>query len=43
LSQAQYFLACRDGQPVGRVSAYVDENLNEFQGNEWGLFGWFEC
>jgi hypothetical protein len=41
LSQAQYFLAYRAGQPVGCVSAYVDENFNEFKGNEWGLFGWF--
>jgi GNAT superfamily N-acetyltransferase len=42
-AQAQYFLAYRDGQPVGRVSAHIDQNFNEFQGNEWGLFGWFEC
>jgi hypothetical protein len=39
-AQAQYFLAYRDGQLVGRVSAHVDQNFNEFQGNEWGLFGW---
>ncbi|MFI4993856.1 MAG: hypothetical protein ACHQCH_09615, partial [Solirubrobacterales bacterium] len=32
-----------DGRPVGRVSAHVDRNFNEFQGNAWGLFGWFEC
>jgi GNAT superfamily N-acetyltransferase len=42
-AEAQYFLAWRDGRPVGRVSAHVDRNFNEFQGNEWGLFGWFEC
>jgi hypothetical protein len=42
-AQAQYFLAYRDGQLVGRVSAHVDQNFNEFQGNDWGLFGWFEC
>jgi GNAT superfamily N-acetyltransferase len=42
-AQAQYFLAWRDGRPVGRVSAHVDRNFNEFQGNAWGLFGWFEC
>ncbi|MGP8240659.1 MAG: hypothetical protein ACLQQB_02675 [Solirubrobacteraceae bacterium] len=23
--------------------AHVDKNFNEFQDNEWGLFGWFEC
>ena len=42
-AQAQYFLAYRNGQPVGRVSAHIDANFNEFQGNDWGLFGWFEC
>jgi hypothetical protein len=42
-AQAQYFLAYRDGRPVGRVSAHIDRNFNTFQGNEWGLFGWFEC
>ncbi|MFI4994080.1 MAG: hypothetical protein ACHQCH_10755, partial [Solirubrobacterales bacterium] len=35
-AQAQYFLAWRDGRPVGRVSAHVDRNFNEFQGNAWG-------
>jgi GNAT superfamily N-acetyltransferase len=42
-AEAQYFLAFRDGRAVGRVSAHVDRHLNEFQGNAWGLFGWFEC
>jgi GNAT superfamily N-acetyltransferase len=42
-AQAQYFLAWRDGRPVGRISAHIDRNLNEFQDNDWGLFGWFEC
>jgi GNAT superfamily N-acetyltransferase len=42
-AEAQYFLAWREGRAVGRVSAHVDRNLNEFQGNDWGLFGWFEC
>lgn len=42
-ADAQYFLAWRDNTPVGRISAHVDRNLNEFQGNDWGLFGWFEC
>src|SRR5205823_6711935 len=37
------FLAWRDGEPVGRISAQVDRNFNRFQGNEWGLFGFFEC
>ena len=27
----------------GRISAHVDRNFNEFQGNDWGLFGFFEA
>jgi hypothetical protein len=42
-AQAQYFLAYRDGKPVGRISAHIDHSFNAFQQNEWGLFGWFEC
>jgi GNAT superfamily N-acetyltransferase len=42
-AEAQYFLAYRDGRPVGRISAHIDRNFNEFQDNAWGLFGWFEC
>jgi GNAT superfamily N-acetyltransferase len=42
-AQAEYFLAWRDGRPIGRISAHIDRNFNEFQGNRWGLFGWFEC
>jgi GNAT superfamily N-acetyltransferase len=41
--EAEYFLAWRDGRAVGRITAQVDRVLNEFQGNEWGLFGFFEC
>jgi GNAT superfamily N-acetyltransferase len=42
-AEVQLFLAWRDGQPVGRISAQVDRNFNSFQDNEWGLFGFFEC
>lgn len=42
-AEAEYFLAWRDGRPVGRVSAHIDRNFNEFQKNSWGLWGWFEC
>jgi GNAT superfamily N-acetyltransferase len=42
-AEACYFLAFREGKPIGRVSAHVDANLNAFQNNAWGLFGWFEC
>jgi len=42
-AEAEYFLAWRDGEPVGRISAHVDRRLNDFQANRWGLFGFFEC
>ena len=42
-AEAQYFLAWRDGRPVGRISAHIDHRFNEFQHNSWGLFGFFEC
>src|SRR5712691_5369950 len=41
-AEAEYFLAWRDGRPVGRISAHVDHRLNEFQDNRWGLFGFFD-
>ncbi|HSC01959.1 MAG TPA: GNAT family N-acetyltransferase, partial [Solirubrobacteraceae bacterium] len=36
-------LAWRGDQPVGRISAQIDRNFNEFQHHEWGMFGFFEC
>jgi GNAT superfamily N-acetyltransferase len=42
-AEAQYFLALRDGEPVGRISAHIDRHFNEIQENRWGLFGFFEC
>ena len=41
-AEAEYFLAWRGRQPVGRITAHVDHLLNEFQDNRWGLFGFFE-
>ncbi|MEX2253434.1 MAG: hypothetical protein WD649_04725 [Thermoleophilaceae bacterium] len=42
-AEAEYFLAWRAGEPVGRISAHIDHRLSEVQENEWGLFGFFEC
>jgi len=42
-AEAEYFLAWRDGTPVGRITAQVDHRFNEFQGNDWGMFGFFEA
>ena len=41
-ADVQLFLAWRGDRAVGRISACVDRNLNDFQGNRWGLFGFFE-
>ena len=42
-AEAEYFLAWRDGRPVGRITAHIDHRFNEFQDNDWGMFGFFEC
>lgn len=42
-AEAEYFLARREGRVVGRITAQVDRRFNEFQGNDWGHFGFLEC
>jgi GNAT superfamily N-acetyltransferase len=42
-AEAEYFLAWRDGRPVGRITAQVDERWDEFQGGSDGMFGLFEA
>jgi hypothetical protein len=42
-AEAEYFLAWRGKEPVGRISAQIDHRLDEAQGEPWGLFGFFEC
>ena len=39
---AALFLAWRDGRVIGRISAQIDRHFNEFHGNDWGMFGFFE-
>jgi GNAT superfamily N-acetyltransferase len=41
-AEAEYFLAERDGEPVGRISAQIDRRWDEFQGGNDGMFGFFE-
>ncbi len=41
-ARARHFLAWRDGRPVGRISAIVNDNYNRFQGEKTGFFGFFE-
>ena len=42
-AEAEYFLARRDGRPVGRISAQVDRRWDEFQGGSDGMFGFFDA
>ena len=39
---AEYFLALRDGRPVGRISAHVNDAFNDYQQKNWGWFGFLE-
>jgi len=41
-AKMQNFLAYKDGEPVGRVSAILDDNYVEFQEKKDGFFGFFE-
>jgi hypothetical protein len=41
-AEAEYFLAWRGGEPVGRITAQVDQRWDEFQGGNDGIFGFFE-
>jgi GNAT superfamily N-acetyltransferase len=40
--EAEYFLARRDGRVVGRITAQVDFNFNQFHASRWGMFGFLE-
>ena len=42
-AEAEYFLAWRGDEVVGRISAQVDERWDQFQGGNDGMFGFFEC
>jgi GNAT superfamily N-acetyltransferase len=41
-SEIQHFLARRGRQLVGRISAIIDRNYNDFQSEKTGFFGFFE-
>ena len=40
--EAEYFIAERDGEPVGRITAQVDESWDESQGGSDAMFGFLE-
>jgi len=41
-AEAEYLLAWREGEPVGRIIAHVDHSLNVFHDTNWVLFGFVE-
>jgi len=41
-AEAELFVAERDGEPVGRISAQLDREWDAAQGGEDGMFGFFE-
>jgi GNAT superfamily N-acetyltransferase len=42
-AEAEFFLARRNGEVVGRVAAIIDRAHNRFHEEEAGFFGFFEC
>jgi len=40
--EAEYFLAWRDGQVVGRISAQINHAFNDYRKKNWGWFGFLE-
>jgi GNAT superfamily N-acetyltransferase len=41
-AEVELFLAERDGEPVGRISAQIDQRWDTYQGGNDGMFGFFE-
>jgi hypothetical protein len=41
-AEAEYFVAERDGEPVGRITAQVDERWDSYHGGSDAMFGFFE-
>ena len=41
-AEAEYFLAERDGEVVGRITAQVDERWTQHNGGNDGMFGFFD-
>lgn len=42
-AKARYWLALKDGKPVGRISAQIDQLVQEHMGQGIGQWGMFEC
>ncbi|MBA3865812.1 MAG: hypothetical protein H0X42_05630 [Solirubrobacterales bacterium] len=41
-AEVELYIAERDGEPVGRISAQVDHRWDQFQGGSDAMFGFFE-
>jgi GNAT superfamily N-acetyltransferase len=41
-AEAEFFLALRDGEVVGRIAAILDKAYNRFHSEETGFFGFYE-
>ncbi|MDW7966587.1 MAG: hypothetical protein RMI39_00465 [Thermoanaerobaculum sp.] len=41
--EREVFLAYRGSRPVGRIAAILNRAHNQFHGDRWGFFGFFEC
>jgi GNAT superfamily N-acetyltransferase len=42
-AEAEFFLARRNGRPLGRVAAILDHAHNRFHNEQAGFFGFFDC
>jgi GNAT superfamily N-acetyltransferase len=42
-AEAEFYLAERDGEAVGRIGAILNHNHNKEHGENIGFFGFFEC
>jgi len=40
--EAEYFIAEREGEPAGRISAHIDSRWDSYQGGSDAMFGFFE-
>ena len=42
-SEANFFMAIRDGKPVGRIAMLENKRYNEFRNTKTAFFGYFDC
>lgn len=42
-ADAEFFIAMKDGKPVGRIAGIINKNHNDFYNDKTGFWGFFEC